>query len=287
MSGGFPLGGSSGSSPLTTKGDLYTYSTMDTRLPVGTNGQALVADSAETTGLKWATVGDVVGPGSSTDNAIVRFDGTTGKLLQNSAVTIDDTSGAMTFTAASGANILWTTDGAGRIGGGAANRPNEIYLKTTANVGQTSDTAGSGGGVTLKKSGGGFGGQIVIHPSNSSGNGIILTLEQPKCFWIEDSAGTEQFRLGVTSGEQNAFRLMGSSGAHISWATDGAGDIGESAARRPNNLYVKTNARIGGSLGIGNSAAATVAVGTLANKFEIFTAAGVSLGFVPVYDSIT
>jgi hypothetical protein len=42
-----------GSSPLTTKGDLYTFSTADARLPVGTNGQILYADSAETTGLKW------------------------------------------------------------------------------------------------------------------------------------------------------------------------------------------------------------------------------------------
>ena len=32
----------------------------------------------------------MVGPSSSTDNAIARFDGITGKLLQNSAVTIDD-----------------------------------------------------------------------------------------------------------------------------------------------------------------------------------------------------
>lgn len=34
--------------------------------------------------------GDVVGPSSATDNAIARFDSTTGKLLQNSLVTISD-----------------------------------------------------------------------------------------------------------------------------------------------------------------------------------------------------
>ena len=34
--------------------------------------------------------GDVVGPASSTDNAIVRWDGTTGKIIQNSVIKIDD-----------------------------------------------------------------------------------------------------------------------------------------------------------------------------------------------------
>jgi hypothetical protein len=34
--------------------------------------------------------GDVDGPASSTDNAVARFDSTTGKLIQNSGVTIDD-----------------------------------------------------------------------------------------------------------------------------------------------------------------------------------------------------
>jgi hypothetical protein len=45
-----------GASPLTTKGDLFTYSTTNTRLPAGTDGYALVADSAQTTGLRWASV---------------------------------------------------------------------------------------------------------------------------------------------------------------------------------------------------------------------------------------
>ena len=34
--------------------------------------------------------GDVVGPSSATDNAVARFDTTTGKLIQNSVVTISD-----------------------------------------------------------------------------------------------------------------------------------------------------------------------------------------------------
>jgi hypothetical protein len=43
-----------GASPLTTKGDIYTFSTSDARLAVGTNGQVLTADSTEPTGLKFA-----------------------------------------------------------------------------------------------------------------------------------------------------------------------------------------------------------------------------------------
>ena len=39
--------------------------------------------------------GDVAGPASATDNAVARFDGTTGKLIQNSVVTIADSTGAI------------------------------------------------------------------------------------------------------------------------------------------------------------------------------------------------
>jgi hypothetical protein len=46
-------GGGGGASPLTTKGDIWVYSTADTRLAVGSNGQILSADSTTATGLKW------------------------------------------------------------------------------------------------------------------------------------------------------------------------------------------------------------------------------------------
>ncbi|WP_374027567.1 tail fiber domain-containing protein [Bdellovibrio bacteriovorus] len=45
-----------GLSPLTTKGDvLANDGTNDIRLPAGTNGQVLTADSAQASGLRWAT----------------------------------------------------------------------------------------------------------------------------------------------------------------------------------------------------------------------------------------
>jgi hypothetical protein len=52
--------------------------------------------------------GDVDGPASSTDNAVARFDGTTGKLIQNSLVTVSDTGAVagVTTLAASGAVTL-------------------------------------------------------------------------------------------------------------------------------------------------------------------------------------
>lgn len=67
--------------------------------------------------------GDVVGPGSSTDNAIARFDSTTGKQLQNSALTVADTTGMISGPSGMGLTgsemILSTSDQVDFYSGGS------------------------------------------------------------------------------------------------------------------------------------------------------------------------
>ena len=86
-------------------GDILTYTGTDyTRLGIGAVGRVLKVASGGTA-VEWATdtagTGDVVGPGSATDDALARFNLTTGKLIQNSTATLSD-AGTLTATAFSG-----------------------------------------------------------------------------------------------------------------------------------------------------------------------------------------
>tara|TARA_R110002153_G_scaffold230883_2_gene384143 strand:+ start:1141 stop:3990 length:2850 start_codon:yes stop_codon:yes gene_type:complete len=84
-------------------GDLVVGTGADTaaKLPIGAVNEVLKSNG---TTAVWGVVagsGDVVGDASSTDNAIARFNGTGGKTLQNSVVTINDTTGNITMPALS------------------------------------------------------------------------------------------------------------------------------------------------------------------------------------------
>jgi hypothetical protein len=86
-----------------TQGDvLYHNGTSWVKLAAGTSGYFLKTNGAGANPA-WAAAGggsgDVVGPASSTDNAVTRFDGTTGKLVQNSNATLSDT-GTLTLSGA-------------------------------------------------------------------------------------------------------------------------------------------------------------------------------------------
>jgi hypothetical protein len=93
--------------------------------------------------------GDVAGPTASTDNAIVRFDGTTGKLVQNSVVTIADTTGNMA--------------GVGTLGAGAITATSLVSSGTAA----SSFTVTSGTAVPLTITNVGTGSSFVVEDSAS------------------------------------------------------------------------------------------------------------------------
>lgn len=92
----------------------------------GDIGRLEAAASASTTGripifqsgeLKTVTPDQIAsgasavdGPVSATDNAVARFDGTTGKLIQNSAATISDTTGALSIAGTTNQFVLGTTN---------------------------------------------------------------------------------------------------------------------------------------------------------------------------------
>ncbi len=76
-------------SPLITKGDLFTFDTDNARLPVGTDDEVLIADSAESLGIKWGQiqVSSIIDGNTSvtvngtTDTATMTFDGDGNKIV--------------------------------------------------------------------------------------------------------------------------------------------------------------------------------------------------------------
>lgn len=90
----------------------------------------------------YSGAGYVVGPASSTDNAITRFDGTTGKLVQNSTATIGD-DGKLTITNSTGAIVAFqwigndARTGTINLNGGLVQLQNGTYQNTR-------DTSGGG-----------------------------------------------------------------------------------------------------------------------------------------------
>ena len=91
-------GGGGLTSPLTTKGDIWGYSTDNARIPVGSDGQILVADSTQALGVKWGNSGTAGGSSlwaagtdgiypNDSDRAIILGNRTSA--LDGAALTID------------------------------------------------------------------------------------------------------------------------------------------------------------------------------------------------------
>ena len=167
----------------------------DVSLSSVTNGQSLAYNSS--TG-KWensnAGAGDVVGAASSTDNALVRFDGTTGKVIQNSTATLDD-SGNLDVTSAKADYYDLDT---------AASAPAYAQGRTFWDAGNGTQSTYLNGDVTLQN-----GQEIVTLVYNGTGstitNGSVVAVagaqgQRPSVVLADaDTESTSASTLGIAT----------------------------------------------------------------------------------------
>ena len=105
-------------SPLTTKGDIVVHSgTNNVRQAIGSDGQVLIADSAQTNGVRWTTLQQ--GSKNCISNSTFESNSTTGWSLSHS--TLDSTSklpdqASGSWTSASG-NLAIATTSSGKLAG--------------------------------------------------------------------------------------------------------------------------------------------------------------------------
>ena len=91
-----------GGVPTTTKGDLAGYGTSNARIPVGTDGQVLTADSTQALGVKWAAAGG----GGGKILQVVYFSSAAPTVVSSSAYTGTSLTKSITISANSRVLIL-------------------------------------------------------------------------------------------------------------------------------------------------------------------------------------
>lgn len=112
------------SSPLTTKGDLYTFTTTNARLGIGTAGQILSVDATQPTGLKWInnTTSSITGSGA---NHQITFWTSATNISGNNNFTYNPTDSYL-----GGSNLLKFTG----VSSGGSNNSVIQFFNTGANV---------------------------------------------------------------------------------------------------------------------------------------------------------
>lgn len=169
-----------------------------------TTGQVLTATSG--TAASWQTPssgggsGDVVGPASATDNALVRFDSTTGKLIQDSGVTIGDVSGSSVSIGTTSGNALTLSATAPAATTGATQVGKSITISASPAVAST-NTAGAavGGDVNFVA-----GAAARLTSGNSDGGGFTWTAGAGIGTGVKGSATFDVYQMRVPGGNSFA-----------------------------------------------------------------------------------
>lgn len=158
--------------------------------------------------------GDVVGPASATDNAVARFDSTTGKLIQNSAVLIADTTGIISGT--QGVTFSGSTSGTLALKSAAVAGTNTLTLpagttdfSATGGTGQFVKQASAGGAFTVSTvpisevAGLGTGVATALAVNTGSAGAVVLfngALGTPSSGTVTNLTGTASININGTVG---------------------------------------------------------------------------------------
>ena len=179
--------------------------------------------------------GYVDGPASSTDNAIARFDGTDGKTIQNSVVTIADTTGNM-----AGVGTL----GVGAITSSALTATRVPYAGTAGLIQDSANMTFSGTVLTSS-----FAGPVAATTlsasSTVSGTGFSTYLASPPA-------------IGGTAPAAGTFTTLG--GTTITASVQFSGPLNGTVGATTPNTGVFTNLSSTGNTTIGDAVADTITV---------------------------
>lgn len=135
--------------------------------------------------------GDVTGPASSTDNALVRFDSTTGKLIQNSLATLSDT-GALATANVTADYYAWNT--------GAGVSPSVGQRAWDANQGTTA--LGLLGGNVITRDGQ----SLVAYVTNAE----AVTITKGQAVYLFSAVGDRaSVKLAYNTGDATSAKTLG------------------------------------------------------------------------------
>lgn len=208
-------GGGGGGSPLTTKGDLFGFDTADNRIPVGTDGQVLTADSTAPLGVSYQT--------PTTGAPLDMDDGTT---TVNNVTLINVTGATLSSPSAGVADLAITGGGGGgggilpaAFGGGNVVTPSGGWTLTT-NGGTATASVGSNGEISISASN--VSAPFPFGYSKAYAGGdfdVKLYLTNPTVanwgFFLRDSSTGNVIAIGASTASPSLFGFTSSAGSPI------------------------------------------------------------------------